>query len=312
MSEGYKMNTKKAVKVKSEYGKYLFVYFVGNGEGEETLHFAVSENGYDFKPLNNNLPVITQTKGKKCVRDPFAFRGVDGKTYIIATDMKCAEGWESNHSLITWQSSDLINWTDETLIDMKLLGEKYKNTTRAWAPQAIYDSEKGAYMIYWAGSTKENNTAGMYYAYSKDMKSLISEPTPLYFREGIQTIDGDIIYSENEKLFFLFFKHDEDQTIAFVTSERANGPYEDKPTVVSLAPSGVEGSQLYKINGTDTWLMIMDEYGKGRFFMQQTENLRDYAVVDKKDYSMDFSPRHGSVMTITDDEYDRLVESYGI
>ena len=59
-----------AEKVKSQYGKYLFVYFVGNGEGEERLHFAVSENGYDFKPLNNNEAVITQTMGKKCVRDP--------------------------------------------------------------------------------------------------------------------------------------------------------------------------------------------------------------------------------------------------
>lgn len=54
-----------AVKVKSKHGKYLFVYFVGNGEGEERLHFAVSENGYDFKPLNGNKAVITQLKGKK-------------------------------------------------------------------------------------------------------------------------------------------------------------------------------------------------------------------------------------------------------
>lgn len=300
----------KAVKVQSKSGKYLFVYFVGNGEGEERLHFAVSENGYDFTPLNGNKPVITQTKGKKCVRDPYVFKGADGKAYIIGTDMRCEEGWESNHALITWSSENLVDWTDETIIDIKTLGEKYKNTTRAWAPQAMWDDEKKAYMIYWAHSTKEHNTAGMYYAYSEDMKTFITEPKPLYCRENIQTIDGDIIYSEKENLYFLFFKHDEDQTIAYVTSEKMNGPYEDKPVVVSLAPSGVEGSQVYRINGTDTRIMIMDEYGKGRFFMQQTEDLRNYKPVDRSDYSMDFSPRHGSVMAITDEEYVRLVKKF--
>ena len=90
-----------------------------------------------------------------------------------------------------------------------------------------------------------------------------------------------------------------------------NGPYEDKPVVVSLAPSGVEGSQVYRINGSDTYIMVMDEYGKGRLFMQQTENLRDYLPVAREDYSMDFSPRHGSIMPITDEEYDRLVQRYG-
>lgn len=300
-----------AKKVKSKYGKYLFVYFVGNGEGEERLHFAVSENGYDFRPLNNNEAVITQTKGKKCVRDPFVFRGQDGKAYIVGTDMRCEEGWESNHALVTWQSENLTDWTDETIIDIKDLGEKYKNTTRAWAPQAMWDEKEKAYMLYWAHSTKEHNTAGMYYAYTKDMKKLITEPKPLYCRD-IQTIDGDIIYNEKENLYYLFFKHDEDQTIAYVTSENLKGPYEDKPVVVSLAPSGVEGSQMYRINGTDTYLLIMDEYGKGRFFMQQTEDFHNYIPVAREDYQMNFSPRHGSVMSITDEEYERLVEKYGL
>lgn len=302
---------KNAVKVKSKFGKYLFVYFVGNGEGEERLHFAVSENGYDFRPLNNNEAVITQTKGKKCVRDPYVFRGVDGKAYIVGTDMKCEEGWESNHALVTWCSEDLVSWTDETIIDICDLGEKYRNTTRAWAPQAMWDEKEKAYMLYWAHSTKEHNTAGLYYAYTRDMKTLLTEPEPLYCRD-IQTIDGDIAYNEADGLYYLFFKHDEDQTIAYVTSENLNGPYEDEPVVVSLAPSGVEGSQIYRVSGTDTWLLIMDEYGKGRFFMQQTENFRDYLPVAREDYTMDFSPRHGSVMAISDEEYERLVAHWGV
>ncbi len=291
---------------KSKYGKYLFVYFVGNGEGEERLHFAVSEDGYNFTALNDNKAVITQTKGKKCVRDPYIFKGQDGCYYIIGTDMKCEEGWESNHALITWKSKNLTDWTDETLIDMWEQGEEYTDTTRAWAPQAMWDEKEKKYMIYWAHSTKRNNIAGLYYAYSEDMKT-IDEPKPLYCRENIQTIDGDIAYNEKNGLYYLFFKHDEDQTIAYVTSESISGPYEDKPVIVSVAPSGVEGSQMYRINGTDTWLLIMDEYGKGRFFMQQTDDFENYLPVSREDYTMDFSPRHGSIVSITDEEYERLV-----
>ena len=293
----------------SLFGKYLFVYFVGNGEGEERLHFALSEDGYKFRALNGNNPVITQTKGKRCVRDPYVFKGQNNEWYIIGTDMRCEEGWESNHALITWKSDNLTDWYDETVIDLRELGDNYADTTRAWAPQAMWDEEKGKYFIYWAHSTKRHNTAGLYYAYSEDMKT-ISEPQPLYCRD-IQTIDGDIIYNKKDGLYYLYFKHDEDQTIAYVTSPKLSGPYEDKPVVVSLAPSGVEGSQMYPVNGTDTYLLIMDEYGKGRFFMQQTEDFKTYLPVAREDYAMDFSPRHGSIVSISDEDYERLVNKWG-
>lgn len=286
--------------------RYLFVYFTGNEPEQERIHFAISKDGYHFTPLNQNQPIITQTKGKKCVRDPYIFKGKDGYYYIIGTDMMCNEGWESNHALITWKSSDLISWEDETIIDMFDLGEEFADTTRAWAPQAIWDNNEGKYMLYWAHSTKRHNTAGLYYAYSSDMKT-ITTPKPLYCR-NIQTIDGDIVYNENDQLYYLFFKHDEDQTIAYVTSKNLTGPYTDEPIRVSLATSGVEGSQVYRLENS-TYIMVMDEYSKGRFFMQETTDLKHYTPV--QDYDMNFGPRHGSIVAITDKEYDTLMSHYG-
>ena len=288
--------------------KYLFAYFLGNEPHQERICFAVSEDGYHFRPLNGNKPVITQTLGKKCVRDPYIFKGHDGLYYIIGTDMKCIEGWESNHALVVWRSADLIDWSEENIIDMCEQGEAFADTTRAWAPQAIWDEEKQEYMIYWAHSTKRNNTAGMYYAYTKDFRS-ITTPKPLYCRD-VQTIDGDIIYNEKEKLYYLYFKYEENQTIACVTSEKLSGPYKDEPVIVSLASSGVEGSEMYKIDGSDKWVMVMDEYSKGRFFMQETEDFHRFTPVE--DYDMDFSPRHGSITHITDEEYERVVKHYEV
>ena len=298
-----------ATPAKSKSGKYLFCYFVGNEPEQERIHFAVSEDGYNFTALNNNEPVIVQTKGKKCVRDPYIFKGQDGFYYIIGTDMKCIEGWTSNHALVTWKSADLVTWTDETIIDIRDFGGEFATTTRAWAPQAIWDEKEHKYMIYWAHSTVENDVAGMYYAHSDDMKTM-TEPKPLYIRENIQTIDGDIAYNKDNGMYYLYFKHDEDQTIAFVKSENLIGPYEGNPVVVSLAKTGVEGSEIYNITGTDQWVMVMDEYGTDRFFMQQTTDFENFKAVNPDDYSMAFDPRHGSICAISDADYENLIKAY--
>lgn len=294
----------------SKNGKYLFCYFVGNDPQEERIHLAVSTDGYHFEALNGNEPIIKQTLGKKSVRDPYILKGEDGFYYIIGTDMRSMEGWTSNHALVTWKSKDLITWTDETIIDIRDFGGEFAQTTRAWAPQALYDAEKGQYMVYWAHSTAQQDIAAMYYAYTTDFKTL-TEPQPLYVREGIQTIDGDIVYNAQNGKYYLYFKHDEDQTIAYVTADHMNGPYTDEPVIVSLAPSGVEGSSMYNINGTDTWVMMMDEYGKGRYFLQQTTDFEHFTKLKRSDYDLNIQPRHGSVVSISDEEYDALVKAYG-
>ena len=45
-----------AKKAESLYGKYLFVYFVGNGEGEERIHFAVSEECFSLCNSHKKCP----------------------------------------------------------------------------------------------------------------------------------------------------------------------------------------------------------------------------------------------------------------
>mgnify|MGYP003308538265 CR=1 FL=1 len=61
----------------SKSGAYVFCYFVGNEVDEQRIHLAVSTDGYNFEALNNNEPIILQTKGTGCVRDPYMLKGVD-------------------------------------------------------------------------------------------------------------------------------------------------------------------------------------------------------------------------------------------
>ncbi len=306
---------------------YLFCYFVGNEVDEQSIHFAVSTDGYNFKALNGNEAVIEQTKGTGCVRDPYILKGADenGREcyFIIATDMDAGKGWLSNHALITWKSYDLINWIDETVIDIRQF-EGFETTNRAWAPQAIWDSDKQMYMVYWANSTAENDCAGHYYAYTKDFKTFETEPQVLFGRwnevnpetgeiMNVQCIDGDIIYNEKDGYYYLYFKEDLTQKIAWVRSKNLTGPYNTDYTICSLNYWGVEGSSMYRINGTDSWMMIMDEYGQGTYFAQMTKDFTTFKRVQRSTYSMDhLKPRHGSVITITESEYATLAEAYGI
>lgn len=311
----------------STEGAYLFCYFVGNEVTEQTLHFAVSTDGYHFKALNGNEPVIEQTMGTGCVRDPYILKGIDEnkKTcyFIIGTDMNALEGWTSNHCLITWKSYDLVNWIDETVIDMRQF-KGFETTNRAWAPQAIWDAEKEMYMVYWANSTEENDTAGHYYAYTKDFKTFETEPQVLYGRwnetdpetgetRNIQCIDGDIVYNEKDGYYYLYFKEDITQKIAYVKSKNLTGPYNTDYTICSLNYWGVEGSSMYRINGTDSYMMIMDEYGQGAFFAQMTKDFVNFRQFQRSSMEIDhLKPRHGSVVSITEAEYRTLCEHYGV
>lgn len=311
----------------SREGAYLFCYFVGNEKEEQKIHLAVSTDGYHFKALKNNEPIIDQQLGTGCVRDPYILKGHDenGEAcyFIIGTDMNALDGWTSNHCLVTWRSYDLVNWTDETIIDMRQFAG-FENTNRAWAPQAIWDAEKEMYMVYWANSTVENDTAGHYYAYTKDFKTFETEPQVLYGRwqeadpetgelRDIQCIDGDIVYNEKDGYYYLYFKEDITQKIAYVRSKSLTGPYNTDYTIVSLNYWGVEGSSMYRINGTDAWMMIMDEYGQQSFFAQMTRDFENFRQVQRSSYAMDqLRPRHGSVVSITEEEYNLLVDTYGV
>lgn len=313
---------------------YVFCYFTGNAPEEQKIHLAVSSDGYNFEALNGNNAVIEQTLGTGCVRDPYIFKAVDeeGKDcyYIVATDMNAELGWTSNHSVIFWKSYDLINWGDEFLLDFREI-EGFENCNRAWAPQVIWDEAEGKYMLYLAlstfddPSTPENeDVAQHYYLYTSDFKSF-TYPEYLYGRRnetvvredgssftGVQCIDGDMIYNEKDGYYYLYFKEDLTQKIAYVRSKSAKGPFNEDYIICSLNWYGVEGSTMYRINGTNAWMMIMDEYGEGTFFAQMTRDFENFRQVQRARYSVNqLKPRHGSVMTISEDQYFALIDAFG-
>ena len=180
-----------------DYEAYLFGHFVGEGYGKtvsgqkvatgEQMFFALADvgQGLRFKDMNgstmNSLkPVLSSEVGERGVRDPFICRSPEGDSfYLIATDLSVYTrgGWGNNagqatktgsHSIVLWESHDLVNWTDARLIEVAA-----PNAGMAWAPEMIYCEETGEYLIFFSSTVLDD--------YSKGVNAKILRRDSVYF-----------------------------------------------------------------------------------------------------------------------------------
>ncbi len=295
----------------SKYAGYLFTYFTGNSKEEEAIRFAISTNGYDFQALNNNQPVIASSAISSTggVRDPHILRGADGKTfYMVATDMVSANGWDSNRAMVLLKSTDLINWTS-TIINIPQTFKAFEKVNRVWAPQTIYDAKKGQYIVYWS-MRAGNEPDIIYYAYTnKDFTALETEPKQLFFSPNKGAcIDGDIV--EKNGKFHLFFKTEgQGAGIKVAVSDKLTEGYKLRDPYVQQTKDPVEGAGLFKLNDGSGYILMYDVYTKGRYQFTKTTDLENFKVVDEQ-VSMNFHPRHGTVLPITRQEMELLTAKW--
>ena len=292
-----------------DFMPYLFCYFTGNEPQEESVHFAVSANGIHFNALNNNEKIITQTLGKRCCRDPFIFRDEENRFHILATDMCCHDGWSSNNSMVFWDSDDLIHWENERIIDFTQFPET-KNADRVWAPQAIFDKYKNEYMLYWSNHNKDDDLDTIiWYAYTKDFINLTTPPAVLFEPKcKLSAIDADIIEAKGK--YYLYEADGGKDGICYAVSDRPDGPYfEPENNKVSVADTALEGNCIYPLENTDKYIMIADQVKKGGYFAQITDDLVNFKRLD--DFKINhIKPRHGSMLIITEEEYNRLINAF--
>ena len=189
-----------AQKIGQKYSCYLFTYFTGNAKAEESIHFALSNDGYNFRALNGDNPILESEKISSTggVRDPHILRGADGMFYMIATDMVSAKGWNSNRAMVLLKSADLVNWSSSVVnIQKRFPGND--SLLRVWAPQTIYDPVAKKYMVYF--SMKHGRDPDIiYYAYAnKDFTDLETTPKQLFFSPtNGSCIDGDIVSKDGK------------------------------------------------------------------------------------------------------------------
>tara|TARA_R100001369_G_scaffold75367_1_gene104242 strand:+ start:764 stop:2920 length:2157 start_codon:yes stop_codon:yes gene_type:complete len=296
-----------------KFTNYLFTYFTGNGPGEEAIRYAISTDGYNYHALNNNQPIVSskEISSSGGVRDPHILRGADGKTfYMVVTDLYVPEqGW-NNYAMILMKSTDLINWTSNIINIPETYPNEYGDVKRVWAPQTIYDKDTRQYMIYWS-MLGDKGPDIIYYAYAnKDFTALATTPKQLFYSPSNSAcIDGDIIYDEGK--YHLFFKNESSGGgIRKAVSDKLTEGYVQLDGFYDQTDAPVEGSGIFKLIDSDEYILMYDMYTSGKYQFTKTKDLQNFTVVDNE-ISMNFHPRHGTVIRITEKETQALIQKWG-
>lgn len=302
--------TIKKSKESDKYSAYLFTYFT-SGEKGESIRYAVSKDGFKYYALNNNEPIIASEKISTTggVRDPHILRKNDNSGfYMVVTDLRAQNGWY-NTAMVLMKSDDLINWTT-TGIDIPQTYPEFSEVNRVWAPQTIFDEAKGKYMVYFS-MLEPGSYDKIYYAYvNDDFTALEEAPKQLFFNPGEKaTIDGDIVKKDDK--FYLFYKTEglSDKGIKVAISNSLTSGYKPEEGNVDQTDKKVEGSGVFKLIDSNDYILMYDVYTSGEYQFTKSSNLKEFEVVDEQ-VSMNFHPRHGSVIPITQSELERLLKEF--
>ncbi|MFF7653059.1 family 43 glycosylhydrolase [Streptomyces sp. NPDC007983] len=317
---------------KTKYAGYLFTYFTGEGTADgEQIRMALSRGNdpLHWRELNAGKPVLTSSLGEKGLRDPFVIRSPEGdKFYLIATDLRMYKNssgtWDQvqrtgSKSIMVWESKDLVNWTDQRLV--KVSPDTAGNT---WAPEAYYDEKLGEYVVFWAsklyGQDDPQHTGSTYnkmmYATTKDFRTF-SEPK-VWNDPGYSVIDSTVIKDKGS--YYRFTKDERDPSSGtpcskFITAEKSTSLTDTSYDFVSdcIGKGAIdrgEGPTIFKSNTENKWYLFIDEFGGRGYIPFETTDLASGKWTPSQNYQLPASPRHGTVLPVTQAEYDRLLRTY--
>ena len=306
-----------SLQAKKKTTAYLFTYFTGNAPEQEQICYAISEDGWNYTPLNNGKPIIDSKEIALtgCVRDPHILRGKKGWFYQVVTDMKSSLGWSSNRGMVLMRSKDLVHWQHHTVhFPTRFKGTMFEHVTRVWAPQTIYDDQTGKYIVYFSILTDDGSCPydRVYWAYAnKDFSDLEGEPQLLFDMKNA-SIDTDIV-KDDEGLFHIFFKTEGNRQKGikqFIAKDFYNGnTWELQPGWCQDTNKQVEGSGVFRLHD-GTWVLMYDCYTSGHYQFCESKDLKKFTRVKDTATSGAFTPRHGTVIAITAKEEARLKKAF--
>lgn len=299
---------------------FLFVTFKGEQTPmSEQIYFVLSHDGRQWHALNGSQPVLVSTLGEQGVRDPYLLRSHDGKKfYVIATDLSINRngdwtraGQAGSKAVVIWDSPDLVHWSKARLVKVAP-----DDAGSAWAPEAIYDEGKQAYLAFWASPTARDNFGKqrIWAAWTSDFVTF-GKPF-VYVEKPWAVIDADIVCEQGT--YYRFSKNEQDKSITMEVSPNLMGPWSDLPHFSLANLRGYEGPECYPVKPAAagkpaTWCLILDQYSTGAGYQPfVTEDLGSGQFHPGEGFAFPFRPRHGAVLPISAAEYERLEKAYGL
>lgn len=306
---------------------YLFTHFKEKitPDGEQ-VYFGVSKDGFNWEQVNGGNPILTAKKGALGCRDIEIIRLKKGGFVILTTDECIAYKYDENLNinwkiinstgskcLRMWKTEDLINFSEERLIHFGR-----DDFGCLWAPEIFYDEIRDEYLIHWGSTVAEDNFTHMsiYCSTTKDFESF-SEPK-LFFTKDNEILDTHIVKIEDT--YHMFYKNAERPSMNMhATSKDLYGPYENDDDFQSYMESlGNPGS--YEAPTTLTlpdgrWCLMLDFFGcekeKMGYVPFVSSKPGDSKLrMCKESFSFPYGFKHGGIIEISDEEYEKLIANY--
>ena len=138
---------------------------------------------------------------------------------------------------------------------------------------------------------------------------LKTSPKQLFYHpEGKSCIDGDIVFHNGK--YHMFFKTEgHGNGIKKAIADKLTGDWKMIDKYYQQTNHAVEGSGLFKLNNSNDWILMYDVYMNGRYEFCRSSDLENFSLI-KEGVSMNFHPRHGTVLPITKSEYSRLLKKW--
>lgn len=301
---------------------YLFVHFTNDDKKDlEHIWFSVSRDGLNWTDLGGEEPFISTEKGTTGIRDPFIVYDEGKKKYfMIGTDLCTTKGsnWynfshKGSRSLFVWESEDLVNWSEERLVEVGV-----DRAGCVWAPEAIFCKEENKWFVFFASNVREkgqlHHKQRIYGTFTEDFVNFT--PTFKYIDAETSVIDTDIVWDNG-----WYYRFSKDETHKKITAERCRKLIPDSENQFEKIESkvfadffGLEGPEAYYLEEQKKWCLIADQYhtGKGYLpFLCDDLSTGNFYIPDEGSYDMGKrKKRHGGVIRITDEEYDRLIKAF--
>ena len=184
-----------------------------------------------------------------------------------------------------------------------------KNAGCAWAPETVYDRERGDYLMFWASKTADDNfkKQRIYASRTRDFETF-TEPK-LYIEKESDVIDTTFICDGD--IYYRFSKDETNKDIIMEKSTSPNGVFETVEGFSLSGMRGYEGPAAYK--GDDgKWYLLLDHFAQGSGYEQfVAEDIASGNFRPGEKLKGDYRFRHGTVLNISPREYDRLIKYFG-
>ena len=304
---------------------YLFTHFKEKitPDGEQ-VYFAKSKDGFNWEQVNGGNPILTATKGSTGCRDIEIIRLKKGGFVILTTDECIAYRYDENLNvnwkivnstgskcLRMWKTEDLVNFSEEKLIHFGR-----DDFGCLWAPEIFYDEVRDEYLIHWGSTVAEDNFTHMsiYCSTTKDFESF-SEPK-LFFTKDNEILDTHIVKIEDT--YHMFYKNAERPSMNMhATSKDLYGPYENdddfQAYMDTLGNPGCYEAPTTLTLPDGRWCLMLDFFGcekeKMGYVPFVSSKPGDSKLrMCKESFSFPYGFKHGGIIEISDEEYERLVK----